>query len=138
MNGEGYYFHFLVIDVIKNGKLVRKIDSSNCENPEAIMRQGGLYGGIVTQLDFSEETMSMIQSLGAFVGMESGFDLYLFDSRNWRVVTTFPFKSIGYTINAGGIKSVIIVGLEEDVIVQINTTDGYVIQCANAFQACIE
>jgi hypothetical protein len=127
--GSDYYFRFKTIDVIRNGSLLTKLTSANCEDSTSTFRKGGPGGGMIAQLDFDESGMSAIQRVGAFIGMDSGFDLYLIGPWRW-IMKSGAIHAIAYDVNAGGIaKFVITAGDERDAInVQIFTSDGYIIQ----------
>ncbi len=128
-NGSDFYFRFKTIDVIRNGQLLKKLTDSNSEDPNTTFRKGGPFGGIITKLDFSEEGMEAIQEMGAFRGMDSGFDMYLLEPWRW-ISNSGPIHAIAYNVNAGGIdKFVIVAGEDSDAInVQIYTLNGYIIQ----------
>ena len=128
-NGSDYYFLFKTIDVIRNGQLIKKLINDNCEDSTTTFRKGGSMGGIITKLDFAEEGMEDLQRLGIFRGMDSGFDLYLFEPWRW-IASLGPIQAITYNVRAGGIEKFVIVAGDDSkaINVQIWTSDGYTIQ----------
>ena len=106
LHGEmDFYFRFMQINVYKNGALQMKYT----EDANSTFRRGGLAGGIVAQLDIDDDdTWEMIQKQGAFVGMYSGFDLFL-NPGGWREQTNTSLEyAISYPIFANGIDYLIL------------------------------
>lgn len=135
--GGDYYFRFKTIDIIKNGQLVIKLNESNCDDSTSTFRKGGLGGGIVTTLDFYDDGMEKLQAYGIFRGMESGFDFYLLDGWRW-IANAGPVHAIAYDIKASGIDKLVLVATDEAPVLQIFTTNGYIVQLADPmiFNAC--
>lgn len=128
-SGSDFYFRFQTIDIVRNGNLVKKLTSENCEDSTTTFSKGGPMGGIITKLDFAEEGMEAIQNLGIFQGMDSGFDMYLLEPWRW-ISNSGPIKAIAYNVFAGGIEKFVIVAGEESkaISVQIYTSNGFIVQ----------
>lgn len=131
-NGNDFYFRFTTIEVKKNDKLLIRLTKDNCEDSTSTFRKGGPFGDIVTKLDFEEEGLEAIQNLGAFMGMDYGFDLHIFGSWNW-CERKGPVHSIAYYLMGGAIDALILEAgdLPNDIALQVVTSDGFTIILGN-------
>ena len=131
-NGSDYYFRFSTIEVIKNDKILKKITKDNCEDPTSTFRKGGSFSGIVTKLDFEEEGLEEIQSLGALIGMDYGFDLYITEPWTW-IEKNEKVHSIAYYLMGGTIDVIIFEArdIPNAIQLQILTSDGFIIRLSD-------
>lgn len=131
-NGSDFYFRFSTIEVIKNNNLIKKLSKDNCEDSSSTFRKGGPLGGIISKLDFEEEGFEDIQNLGAFLGMYSGFDLYILEPWKW-IEKTGETHSIAYYLMGGGIDVLVLKAgdTQNDIHLQIITSDGFTIQLSD-------
>lgn len=126
LNGDDFYFQFTRVSIQKNGKLTLTLTNDNCENATTIFRRSAVF----SQLDF-RDTMEYRQRCGIFIGMNSGFDIFL-DSEGWFINTNESNQySICYNVCAGGIDSLVLVAEEDKVRLQI-TSNQYILILADA------
>lgn len=125
LNGNDFYFQFTRVGIYKNGKLLLTLTDDNCEDATTIFRRSAVF----SQLDF-RDTMEYIQRYGAFIGMYSGFDIFL-DSEGWFINSNEPdIFSICYNVNTGGIDSLVLVAEGDKIRLQI-TSNQYIILLAD-------
>lgn len=131
-NGSDFNFRFSAIEVIKNDKTLKKITKDNCEDPTSTFRKGGIYSGIATKLDFEDEALEAIQNLGALIGMDYGFDLYITEPWTW-IEKNEKVYSIAYYLMGGAIDVLIFEAQDtpNDIRLQVITSDGFTIQLSD-------
>lgn len=125
LNGEmDFYFRFTRIGVYKDGRLLANLTDENSPGGGSVFKRGGSLGGIVAKIDIDEDaTWSIVQRLGAFKGMYSGFDLWL-DVNGWHLNTDeIDQYSIIYPVGAGGIDFLVLIAERECIRLQIVSGD---------------
>lgn len=84
ITGGGFGIDFHKMQTIR-GDIIQEIISKS-RFPLAAFRRGGSNNNLVTYLDLSDETKSLLEDSGALTGMDGGFDMYLLSP--WKPITS--------------------------------------------------